>query len=132
MNQLTKAASDVLAERARQVNAEGWTPEHDDEHVDGSMARAAACYVEHACSRGWVYQDFEDGPQRYASEAVPFRWPDAWDASWWKPKNPRRDLVRAAALLLAEIERLDRAPAPGVSGAHGQTVSPSPTDGSNK
>ncbi|AKQ30008.1 TPA: hypothetical protein JI225_05075 [Acinetobacter baumannii] len=28
--------------------------------------------------------------------------------SYWKPKSPRQDLVRAAALLIAEIERLDR------------------------
>jgi hypothetical protein len=27
---------------------------------------------------------------------------------WWKPKDRRRDLVRAAALIIAEIERLDR------------------------
>lgn len=29
----------------------------------------------------------------------------------WQPKNPRRDLVRAAALIIAEIERIDRAEA---------------------
>jgi len=34
-------------------------------------------------------------------------WP--WAEKWWKPKNERRDLVKAAALILAEIERLDRA-----------------------
>lgn len=34
-------------------------------------------------------------------------WP--WDREWWKPKDRRRNLVRAAALLIAEIERLDRA-----------------------
>ncbi|WP_171346570.1 hypothetical protein [Acinetobacter baumannii] len=28
--------------------------------------------------------------------------------TFWKPKSPRQDLVRAAALLIAEIERLDR------------------------
>jgi hypothetical protein len=34
-------------------------------------------------------------------------WP--WSLHWWKPKSPRRDLIRAAALIVAEIERLDRA-----------------------
>lgn len=34
-----------------------------------------------------------------------------WDRSWWKPTTPRRDLVKAAALILAEIERIDRAAA---------------------
>ncbi|BCR41623.1 hypothetical protein KHAB170019_24460 [Acinetobacter baumannii] len=33
-------------------------------------------------------------------------WPFA--DTFWKPKSPRQDLVRAAALLIAEIERLDR------------------------
>lgn len=34
-------------------------------------------------------------------------WP--WQRKWWKPKDPRRDLVRAGALIIAEIERIDRA-----------------------
>ena len=33
-------------------------------------------------------------------------WP--WDRQWWKPKSRRRNLVRAAALLIAAIERIDR------------------------
>lgn len=39
------------------------------------------------------------------------QWPvcgKPWDEKWWKPKNPRRDLVKAGALILAEIERIDR------------------------
>lgn len=30
---------------------------------------------------------------------------------WWKPGAPRRMLIKAAALIVAEIERLDRAAA---------------------
>jgi hypothetical protein len=86
------AARDVLAERKRQIEAECWTPQHDDEHGNGEMAKAAACYA--LGSQGW--------PQR----GVNF-WP--WDASWWKPASNRRNLVKAGALILAEIERLDRA-----------------------
>lgn len=95
MNALTKAASDVLAERQRQIEAEGWTPEHDDAHGAGSMAFAAAAYAVHAHA----------GP-RLSSPL--WAW-TGWSRDWWKPKGARRDLVRAAALLLAEIERLDRA-----------------------
>lgn len=87
------AATDVLTERHRQVQAEGWTAEHDDAHAAGSLAEAAACYI-----TGCTYWSPYDGNQR---------WP--WALEWWKPKDRRRDLVRAAALLLAEIERLDRA-----------------------
>jgi hypothetical protein len=86
------AARDVLAERKRQVDAEGWTPEHDDEHGGKQMAHAAACYA--LGSQGWLQR------------GVKF-WP--WDDQWWKPRDHRSNCVRAAALLLAEIERLDRA-----------------------
>ncbi|WP_454674873.1 hypothetical protein [Achromobacter pestifer] len=90
---LTAAALDVLAERHRQINAEGWTAEHDDAHTGEQMARAAACY---ALPQG-----------DYEIPEPPEFWP--WDAFWWKPSDRRRELVKAAALLLAEIERLDRA-----------------------
>jgi len=46
----TPAARDVLAERQRQVTAEGWTPEHDDSHKAGSLAAAAACYTFNAAA----------------------------------------------------------------------------------
>ena len=32
----------IAAERERQVAGEGWTPEHDDAHADGSLGFAAA------------------------------------------------------------------------------------------
>jgi hypothetical protein len=38
-------------------------------------------------------------------------WPSSWGAHWLKDTAPRRDLVKAGALILAEIERLDRAEA---------------------
>jgi len=89
------AARDVLVERRRQIEAEGWTPEHDDEHDNGEMADAAACYA--ACSE-----------THSAKGHPPLSWP--WSPDWWKPSaDPRRNLVKAGALILAEIERLDRA-----------------------
>lgn len=106
---LSVAARDVLAERTRQVLLEGWTPEHDDEHDGGEMAVAAACY---ALVAG-VADPHRDalrlfGPL-FSAATTPLEqmWP--WDAGWWKPKDRRRDLVRAGALVIAEIERLDRA-----------------------
>jgi hypothetical protein len=95
---LTAAARDVLAERRRQVEAEGWTPEHDDQHIPGTLAQAASCYIEW---NGWETEYQRDG-------AIPINWP--WAAAWWKPSDdPRRNLEKAGALILAEIERLDRA-----------------------
>jgi hypothetical protein len=89
---VTDAARDVLAERQRQVIAEGWTPMHDDEHETGELARAAACYAANATG--------------YRLQSRINIWP--WDREWWKPTTPRRDLVKAGALILAEVERLDR------------------------
>lgn len=91
--QVPQAWLDVQAERRRQVEVEGWTPEHDDEHDNGEMALAAASYA--------AYAHIE------LSGDLPFCWP--WDQQWWKPTTTRRDLVKACALGLAEIERLDRA-----------------------
>ncbi|WP_224786707.1 hypothetical protein [Pseudomonas aeruginosa] len=102
--QVPQAWLDVQAERRRQVEAEGWTPEHDDEHSHGQMARAAACYALAGSSAP------NDGT---AALLVSLAWP--WDEQWWKPTSTRRDLVKACALALAEIERLDRA-APGKEG----------------
>jgi hypothetical protein len=96
---LSQAARDVIAERQRQVTEFGWTPEHDDEHDCGQLARAAHCYA---------YEASRTDHQRAVDAGnPPPAWP--WEDSWWKPKDRRQDLVRAGALILAEIERLDRA-----------------------
>ena len=87
------ALEDIATERRRQIEAEGWSPQHDDEHENGEMACAAAAYA-------LIASGYYDGLSRSV-------WP--WHPGWWKPTHPRRDLVKAAALVLAEIERLDRA-----------------------
>ncbi|WP_131753554.1 hypothetical protein [Burkholderia vietnamiensis] len=87
----TQAVRDVIGERCRQVDQEGWTPVHDDEHDEHEMALAAIVYAESAVGY-------------HAS--CPDTWP--WSSRWFKPTTPRRDLVKAGALILAEIERLDR------------------------
>jgi hypothetical protein len=86
----SQGALDVLAERRRQIEKERWTPEHDDEHTDGVLALAASCYA-----------------TADTGSPLPKVWP--WDPADWKPKGKRRNLVRAGALILAEIERIDRA-----------------------
>ncbi|HBS0234654.1 TPA: hypothetical protein L9968_002084 [Klebsiella aerogenes] len=97
------AVTDVLAERQRQVTAEGWTPEGDDDYTDGELPRAASCYALMA----WREECLSDGEYTASQKAIPHHWP--WDPAWWKPTDPRRDLVKAGALILAEIERIDRA-----------------------
>lgn len=98
----SSAARDVLAERRRQVEEEGWTPEHDDEHEDGDIASAASAY---ALAAADALNPFSQGDGDYKT-TPPGMWP--WDRRWWKPGVPRRMLIKAGALVLAEIERLDR------------------------
>ncbi len=95
----SQAELDVVAERQRQISAEGWTSEHDDQYNDGELANAALCYV----MSSFLEEVFTI--KRKPDQLWPF------DHKWWKPTTPRRDLVKAAALILAEIERIDRASA---------------------
>lgn len=95
----TKAQTDVLAERVRQVEAEHWVPGHDDQHDKGELGRAAACYV---LTTAATFSPFKTP----VNLIVEWLWP--WDTMWWKPTDRRRNLVKAGALILAEIERLDR------------------------
>jgi hypothetical protein len=80
---------EIAAERVRQIDAEGYGCKGDDAYVYGELARAAAAYAVH----------FRHRQGRL--------WP--WDCSQWKPGEHRRNCVKAAALLVAEIERIDRA-----------------------
>ncbi len=112
----------IATERRRQIEKKGWTPEHDDLHVDGALAFAAVCYAapvplfeSHRYSWGFGFCD---------------PWPGSWSAACDKryrcgerhenprnvPPNPetytseeRLDLlVKAGALIAAEIDRLLR------------------------
>lgn len=91
----------VLAERQRQIHVEGWSTEHDDQHKQGDLACAGAAYASTAAS--WPSPRNLNG---YQQQPVPIEWP--WANHWWKPTGFRRDLVKAAALIVAEGERHDR------------------------
>lgn len=85
----------ISEERDRQISQEGWTAEHDDEHNHGELAKAAACYaVYHTDAK--VVEGDEDA------------WP--WSKEWDKRKDPNdiRNLVKAGALIAAEIDRIQR------------------------
>jgi len=87
----------ITAERVRQVTEEGWTPEHDEQHERHALASAAECYLNRA---------FYTGPFEGPPDGMP-RWP--WDLAWWKPVKDDggiRNLVKAGALIAAEIDRI--------------------------
>lgn len=110
---MNEAIELVKQERRRQIEQEGWTPKHDDSHSRGEMAMAAACYaapipiraeMEVSCGcRGLSECTHVFGKSEWLDP-----WP--WDKEWDKRgKHDRlRQLVIAAALLVAEIERLQR------------------------
>ena len=88
LQQHSSAISDVIAERLRQQSVKGFTTQQDDTYICGELAAAAICYIE-------------------PMEAESY-WPADWHDDSFKPSCDRRDLVKACALLIAEIERLDR------------------------
>jgi len=105
----------IVNERRRQIEQEGWTPDHDDKHDGNQIAMAAACYASPVPLRAHI--EVSCGC-REASCQHPFgvhKWVEAWP--WDKNADKRvklsriRQLVIAAALCAAEIDRLQRNPA---------------------
>lgn len=90
----TNAALRLIAEeRRRQVESEGYSPDQDDEqNEDGEMALAAAAYAASAAG----------------DPDCALFWPGGWDPHMFKPAGETRDLVRAGALIVAELERRAR------------------------
>lgn len=90
----------ITEERQRQIDAEGWTPEHDDKtNTNGELARAASCYV----LAPWLKESTQHGltaPEKF--------WP--FPVRWWRPvpQDRVRELQKAGALIAAEIDRLQR------------------------
>jgi hypothetical protein len=90
----------IARERTRQKTQEGWTDEHDDEHDNGELVEAAVTYALEATF---------NAPTVAGTWKEQF-WP--WDDEWFKLKDndPIRNLVKAGALIAAEIDRLQRIP----------------------
>lgn len=81
----------IANERRRQVTDEGYTAEHDADHVDGALAYAAAFYALP-----------DDGESRAEF------WP-CWGARPARAETSEkrlRELVKAGALIAAEMDRL--------------------------
>lgn len=87
----------IAQERERQVDGEGWTPEHDRQWTHGELIRAALTYA--GWAMGYLAHSF------FIEKWYPMvTWP--WDMEWFKPtKSYVRCLVKAGALLAAEIDR---------------------------
>ena len=102
---VTEALVDIGIERKRQISDEGFMPEDDNILSGGVLARMGACYARHAANyRGQA--PYPPPLSMYSAEDADEDWPGPRE--FWKPSDPRRDLVKAAALIVAEIERMDR------------------------
>lgn len=88
---MSSALNDIAAERRRQIEVEGYTPTRDDAYRPGTLAQAAAAYAYAASGSGRDHGRL---------------WP--WPLHTWKPSDARRMLVKAGALIMAEVERIDR------------------------
>ena len=97
-----RVANELFEERVRQQIAEPWTPAHDDEYRQGQLENAALTYLQY----GRDDHRFADAQRHQAAGTSPPSWP--WASRWWKPSSRRRMLVKAGALVIAAIERLDR------------------------
>ena len=87
----------IAEERKRQIEVEGWTLEHDKMHQIDQLALVACCYAMPERIRSWF-------------NWLPI-WPIEWSIKqWWKPTpdDRVRELVKAGALIAAEIDRLQR------------------------
>lgn len=93
-----KVLQEIHVERLRQQSEEGWSQTHDDEHHDGELALGAAAYCTSSSFGGGNHEAYN-------------QWP--WERATFKPTTPRKDLVKAGAMIVAEIERLDRASGAG-------------------
>lgn len=94
-----KTAIELIAdERIRQIEQENWTYRHDDQHVNGDIADAAAIYAMCPLTRKTMMEQCSE-------------WPWPWDESSFRPSphDRIRELVKAGALIVAEIQRLQRA-----------------------
>ncbi|UBM58258.1 hypothetical protein LAG90_15750 [Marinilongibacter aquaticus] len=99
MNKMMKTGIELIAEeRQRQIEKEGWTPEHDARHDTGDLAHAAAAYASAELYRRTTSPGYNNTPPI---------WP--FESTWWKPtpENRIRELQKAGALIAAEIDRLN-------------------------
>ncbi len=87
----------IAQERQRQIEVEGWTPEHDDRHTEDELESAAAAYILGPVV-GYNYWPWVDE----TGEPVGFK------PRGHKPEQRLHDLTIAGALIAAELDRLLR------------------------
>ena len=113
---MKKAIELIAEERQRQIEKEGYTLAHDDEHTGGEIAFAAAIYATPTI----LYEKEDEYVNQTRFVAANMKQYD-WNLDLLYNGNVQldnnklaktkriRQLVKAGALITAEIERLQRA-----------------------
>ena len=105
-----QVSKEILSERLRQIEEEKFSAQLDNQYTEDELARAAAVYALPETIRHYLikYQIGASDPKNITDNLRNTLWP--WSERYWKPSpdNRRRELIKAAALIIAEIERLDR------------------------
>lgn len=92
----------IAAERIRQIDEEDFDERYDRRWTTGQLTQAAMCYA----AEDIRFKGYELYHKASAAEhSEPLFWP--WNSRWWKPKDRKRNLVKAGALIAAEIDRLE-------------------------
>lgn len=100
----------ITIERLRQIYEEGFDAQHDLRHLPGTFVNAAGAYAMAAACQ------LLRRPGSPLPSTIPHMWP--WEASWWKPSpDPSRNLVKAGALIAAEIDHIESTRAACARGA---------------
>ncbi len=110
------AFKQIIGERCKQVHELGFTPEHDDHHIEGELADAAACFASTQDDLAY-FAEVDPGDANYCPHAN--LWPTYWDKKWNQRDTDSRitQLVKAGALIVAEISRLQRLESKSKEGA---------------
>ena len=98
---LSYGADLIKAERLRQIHGEGWDVKNDDENDEGEMLLGANSYIQSVLTPN-------QHPEHKRKFILSMYWPRQWTQNWFKPTTAIRDLVKAGALIAAEIDRLKR------------------------
>lgn len=85
----------IAAERKRQIEEEGYSPQNDSKYTFNQLSRAGASYALPEQDR--LYHN---------GSKSPVTWP--FGPEWWKPSpgDRKRELVKAGALIAAELDRM--------------------------
>lgn len=108
--QAMHAAVDVALERLRQVTVERFDALNDDQYAAGELVRAAAAYLRPSVRALAPDRDLLERLDNFGGAYCAYRDPWPWQPTFDKrdTHDRRRQLVIAAALICAEIDRIDR------------------------